>query len=166
MVASQRLGKLVLLGPGRRPGFGRTLRTAIALAVVFSSVPVSPAGQRWNDALPAHAAAGDLDTSFGTQGITTVTFAPASADRAAAMVLQADGKIIVAGVTNAGGSDGFGVARLNHDGSVDSSFGVGGLASTDFGSAEPPWRGRAGPWWRVSPPRAPWTQRLEPPDMC
>ncbi len=49
------------------------------------------------------------------------------------MVLQPNRKIIVAGYTAEDGD--FAVARLNTDGSPDTTFGTGGKATVDFGVA-------------------------------
>ena len=71
---------------------------------------------------------GTLDPTFGIGGITTVTDGT-SASEARAVEIQPDGKIIVAGR----GTQQFSftyhslfVARLNPDGSLDNTFGVGG----------------------------------------
>ncbi|HEY1717675.1 MAG TPA: delta-60 repeat domain-containing protein [Verrucomicrobiae bacterium] len=81
---------------------------------------------------------GDLDTTFGTNSSTEIGFGNTNGFNVArALAVQPDGKIIVAGQadniisTNVGSAD-FGVARLNADGSLDSTFGTGGKASTDF----------------------------------
>src|ERR1044072_8760565 len=70
---------------------------------------------------------GSLDSSFGTAGIvfTTVTGAADSAEKAA---LQPDGKIVVVGY---GGSDQF-AARYLPDGTLDKSFGTGGIFLTSL----------------------------------
>ena len=54
-----------------------------------------------------------------------------SASRAQAVVIQPDGKIVVAGL---GAGYDFGVARYTVRGLLDRTFGDGGLVSTDFGS--------------------------------
>jgi len=74
---------------------------------------------------------GSLDTSFGTGGTVITTFGGTD-DQGFAVVLQKDGKIVVAGRSNAEGFD-FAVARYNTDGSLDVSFGTGGLVITDIG---------------------------------
>jgi len=76
---------------------------------------------------------GSVDTTFGNAGVVTTSFGTAGCF-ASAMVIQADGKIAVAGtnyVDFSSNSD-FAVARYNADGSLDSTFGAGGLVSTDF----------------------------------
>lgn len=69
---------------------------------------------------------GTPDTTFGTGGKVTTNFGGAtdSRDIAEAMVIQADGKIVLAG-----GEDAFLFARYNTNGSLDTSFGIGGRAS-------------------------------------
>ncbi len=76
---------------------------------------------------------GSLDASFGTNGRVTTDF-PGLAAVASAVVVQPDGKIVVAGgafplFTFAGD---FKVARYNPDGSLDASFGAGGIVTTVF----------------------------------
>lgn len=73
------------------------------------------------------AAPGDLDPSFDTDG-KVVTDISAGTDQAAAIAIQSDGKIVAAGVSF---SD-FAVARYKSDGSLDSTFGTGGIATYDF----------------------------------
>lgn len=50
------------------------------------------------------------------------------------MAIQADGKIIVAGAFPIGLR--FGLARYNIDGSLDLTFGRGGIVATDFSSLD------------------------------
>jgi uncharacterized delta-60 repeat protein len=74
-----------------------------------------------------------LDLSFGTGGKVTVDFAGLQ-DQAKAMVLQPDGKILVAGNTYTSlNKNDFAVARFNANGTLDSSFGTGGKVKVDFG---------------------------------
>jgi uncharacterized delta-60 repeat protein len=79
---------------------------------------------------------GNLDTSFGVDGKITTTFGTGY-ERGLAMVLQPDGKIVVAGAVYVDDpnviSPDFGLARFNPDGSLDATFGVGGKVTTDFG---------------------------------
>ena len=78
-----------------------------------------------------------LNPTFGTNGAVTTnitTYPNRSSDNANATVVQPDGKVIVAGVTNLSlGS--FALARYNADGSLDSSFGSGGVVSTSVGTS-------------------------------
>jgi uncharacterized delta-60 repeat protein len=71
---------------------------------------------------------GSLDTTFGGTGKVTGL----SGATAYGVAIQADNKIVVSG--SSGTNSDFIVARLNTDGSLDGSFGSGGLASVDFGA--------------------------------
>ncbi len=85
-------------------------------------------------ALARYNADGSLDTSFGSGGKVT-TGIHTGDDVAYALALAPDGKIVVAGYTDAGstGYD-FALARYNADGSLDTTFGSGGKVTTAFGS--------------------------------
>jgi len=83
----------------------------------------------------AAAQAGHLDPTFGNGGIVTTDFGvQTSSSNVAtpnAVVIQSDGKIVVAGAIP--GSNGFpiaAVARYNTNGSLDASFGSSGIVST------------------------------------
>lgn len=71
-------------------------------------------------------AGGTIDTSFGTAGIATARLISSGEDAAAAMAVQPDGKLILAGASI--GKDGTlaALARYSADGSLDKSFGDGG----------------------------------------
>ncbi len=78
----------------------------------------------------AHAAPGDLDTTFSGDGKVITNISGNGAARAVA--IQADGKIVVAG--EAAGD--FAVMRYHRaNGSLDSSFGGDGIVTTDFGTS-------------------------------
>ena len=83
---------------------------------------------------------GQPDAGFGNGGKTTTDFLSAL-DYANDVVVQADGKIVVAGWINPDISDveryvDFGLARYDAGGILDPSFGSGGLINTDFGSVD------------------------------
>ena len=75
---------------------------------------------------------GALDATFGTGGKVTTDFA-GDTDRAFAVALQTDGRIVAAGETTTGyrGED-FALARYNPNGALDATFGEGGQVTTDF----------------------------------
>ena len=74
---------------------------------------------------------GTLDTSFGTGGTSTVDFG--GNDIANNLARQPDGKLVLVGSTDAVGGGDFAVARLNADGTPDTSFGTAGKQTVDFG---------------------------------
>jgi uncharacterized delta-60 repeat protein len=78
---------------------------------------------------------GTLDTSFSGDGKLTTDFA-GSWDEAESLAIQADGKIVVAGCSSQPGTGyDFALARYNSDGSLDMTFDGDGKLATDFGSA-------------------------------
>ncbi|TBX66115.1 hypothetical protein EZL74_11035 [Flavobacterium silvisoli] len=84
-------------------------------------------------ALNTHSqSAGSLDTSFGNAG-KVITSINSGADKAYGVALQSDGKIVVVGVTTntATGKD-FVCVRYNPNGTLDTSFGTGGIVTTDI----------------------------------
>jgi uncharacterized delta-60 repeat protein len=73
---------------------------------------------------------GDLDPSFGTGGLVTTAIGDIAEVNAVAV--QEDGKIVVAGSSGAQGV--FALARYNPDGSLDATFGTGGILTTRIGN--------------------------------
>ena len=71
---------------------------------------------------------GSLDMTFGDNGVVTTDitgyYMPTS------VVIDADQRIVVAGSEYDVGT----LARYNTDGSLDTTFGVGGIQTTSFGS--------------------------------
>lgn len=72
---------------------------------------------------------GSLDTSFDLDGKLVIDFSGGS-DTAFKVLVQADGKILVCGVSSdikgAKNFQNYEIVRLNSDGSLDTSFGIGG----------------------------------------
>jgi uncharacterized delta-60 repeat protein len=79
---------------------------------------------------------GNLDTTFGTGGKVRTDFGNNDLDIANAAALQPDGKIVAAGTTvfDFGVQQQFALARFNSGGTLDTTFGTGGLVLIDFGS--------------------------------
>ena len=101
--------------------------------LVFQAQPVAQPG-----AITRYNSNGKIDKTFGSAGTTS------SVASASALLLQSDGKIVVAGSLTSklnspsfANNIGFGVVRYAADGVVDTSFGSGGVAVLDFGSNAP-----------------------------
>ncbi|MFN9539180.1 MAG: beta strand repeat-containing protein, partial [Planctomycetota bacterium] len=77
---------------------------------------------------------GSLDTSFGSGGVVTTPIGTGT-DSGRSITLQADGKILVGGLSNNGSNDDFALIRYNVDGSLDTSFGTGGKVTTAVGTS-------------------------------
>ena len=83
---------------------------------------------------------GSLDSTFDGDGKANTDF-NSSDDRAFALVIQGNGKIVVAGqsfvASSLGGNLDFALVRYNADGSLDTTFGGGdGKVTTDLGVGE------------------------------
>lgn len=84
---------------------------------------------------------GQLDTAFGTNGIVITDYfkniVGSSQDRINCINLQNDGKILVGGYAKYYSDYPYAIARYNIDGSLDTSFGLGGktIVNHDFNLA-------------------------------
>lgn len=115
--------------------------TALAVAlqpdgriVAAGGVDAGPIGV--NVALARYNANGSLDPTFGDGG-KVVTDLQSHFQWASAIVIQPDGKLVVSGSTRQLGLyPDFLVARYTASGTLDQSFGRGGIVSTDF---QPGW---------------------------
>jgi uncharacterized delta-60 repeat protein len=84
---------------------------------------------------PVFAADGDLDPTFGNDGVVITDISINNVDQdngLYAIRAQPDGKLIAVGFVVGNSNHNFAVARYNADGSLDSTFGDGGIAITDF----------------------------------
>jgi uncharacterized delta-60 repeat protein len=82
------------------------------------------AGSSWQFQLVRMLPDGELDTTFGTGGIAFFD-AGAGAEQLNKVIVDPDGKIVVAGYSQAAGDEDAIIARLLPDGSPDLSFGGG-----------------------------------------
>lgn len=115
-------------GPGDLdPTFGSGGSTPVP---GFSSLAYSPGDgaiytATTGSTIRRYTSAGVLDTAFGSGGETTVP----NLDQQT-MIVDGSGRILVAG-TPSPGSNAFTIARLNTDGSPDSTFGTAGVTTVD-----------------------------------
>jgi uncharacterized delta-60 repeat protein len=116
-----------------------TLRDEAWAVLVQPDGKVVAAG--WNGnydiALVRYNPDGSLDTSFGGstgKGKVLTSISNGSSDQAFAMSLQADGKLVVAGVTSPRNTrnEDLVLVRYNSDGSLDGTFGTGGKVTQHF----------------------------------
>jgi uncharacterized delta-60 repeat protein len=106
------------------------------VVVTGSFWPVDP--EATDDVLLARfTGAGALDATFGVGGVVT-TDVGAGDDGAAGVVLEPDGRVVVAGnhtATDGSTADAL-LARYDAGGVLDASFGMSGLVIADLGSAQ------------------------------
>jgi uncharacterized delta-60 repeat protein len=90
---------------------------------------------------------GTLDTSFGTNGYAITGFGNSSYDEGSAIEIQNDGKILVAGhssqnyLVSSNYSPDFAVVRYLSDGTLDTTFGINGKFTYNFGTHTVPTSG-------------------------
>jgi uncharacterized delta-60 repeat protein len=77
---------------------------------------------------------GVLDTNFHGRGQVTNMVGP-SDNYADGVALQSNGKIVVGASVTVGNNDRFTALRYNPNGSLDSSYGTGGVVPIDFGTS-------------------------------
>ena len=126
---------------GSQPG---TITTTIGTSAISYSVAVQQDGKIVTAgratiagsnqfALVRYNTDGTIDNTFGIAGVVTTpigTFAQGED-----VVIQQDGKIVVAGYATVAGSSQFVVARYNSDGTLDATFGTGGIVTTAIGTS-------------------------------
>ena len=117
-------------------GSGGRVRTDLGTPVdAASAVAVQPDGKLvaaglsgGNFAVVRYTSNGLVDPAFGVEGVATADFG--ASDQPNAVIIQPDGRIVVAGLS----ADQFALARFNADGTLDTAYGNGGEVTTDFGS--------------------------------
>ena len=107
---------MITIGWGRKAATFRLITTIIIFGIGMAQVGV------------AVAVPGDLDLSFGVDGkvTTDISF---RAEKASGVAIQTDGKIVTVG----SGTGDFTVVRYNQDGTLDPTFGNGGIVLADLG---------------------------------
>jgi len=122
---------------------GASSANAVALQSDGKIVAAGSAGDRF--ALARYNSDGSLDLTFGSAGLVAAQFQPGDPNNyslASSLAIQSDGKIVIAGdsfVRNPALSSyvtdcNVGLARFNSDGTLDPTFGTGGIVISDFGS--------------------------------
>ena len=86
-------------------------------------------------AVVRYLANGMLDTSFGAAGIAKTAIGPGT-DLGFAVAIQSDQRIVVAGTSVVGGKTQFTVVRYQSSGSLDGTFGRGGIVTTEIGASD------------------------------
>lgn len=83
---------------------------------------------------------GTLDATFGTNGVATLDLQLGSDDKAMAIDIQSDGKLVVAGYSDNGSNKDAAVIRLNTNGTLDTAFGTDGKILTNYSTSGQPTR--------------------------
>ncbi len=86
-------------------------------------------------AVVRYTASGMPDSTFGTNGIVTTPIGSGN-DYAGGVAIQPDGTIVVAGSTDNGSDDDIAVLRYTASGTLDPTFGSGGIVTTNISSGD------------------------------
>jgi uncharacterized delta-60 repeat protein len=105
---------------------------ARAVAIQGDGKIVAAGSARADFGLARYNADGSLDATFSGDGKVTTDFGFGFTDRASAVAVQGEGKIVAAGLAEVPGTFEFALARYNADGSLDATFDGDGLVTTDF----------------------------------
>ncbi len=100
------------------------------LVVAGSTSNAMVPGDYGDFAVVRYAPDGSPDPTFGAAGVVITNLG--AYDVALAVLVQPDGKLVVAGEGGKAGDPTFVLARYGADGSLDGSFGSGGLVAVDF----------------------------------
>lgn len=116
-------------------GFGKGDDRAFGVALQPDGkivVAGSHARGTFDFALARFNANGTLDPSFGNNGKVRTSFGAASDDNAVDVVVQSTGRIVAGGATSGGLNLDFALVGYEPDGSLDPTFGTGGMVTTGF----------------------------------
>ena len=118
-------------------GSGNDSATAVAVRPNGKIIVVGSAsnGPNTDFAVARYNPDGSPDTGFSGDGRVTTDFGVGN-DAATAVVVQPDGKILVAGYAAGASNPDFALVRYRSDGSLDTSFSDDGLKRVDFGSSD------------------------------
>jgi uncharacterized delta-60 repeat protein len=114
-------------GKSVTPGIGQAFD-----ATLHNSQIIAVGGVNGDFVVARYNSGGSADTTFGTNGVVTTNLG-STQDQAEGVAVQSDNKIVVAGFTQSAttGRD-FALVRYNANGTLDTSFGTGGIVTTDF----------------------------------
>jgi uncharacterized delta-60 repeat protein len=86
-----------------------------------------------NAVIALFTSSGSLDTSFNTTGYRIFDYG--GNEKATSIIVQSDGKIVAGIYSTNYSANNFILVRCNTDGTLDASFGTGGVVTTDLGAA-------------------------------
>jgi uncharacterized delta-60 repeat protein len=109
--------------------------TAVALQPDGKIVAAGKSFNGSDVAVVRYTANGALDSSFGSGGKVSTPVGTGT-DEGNAVAVQPDGKIVVAGEASNGTNNDVAVVRYKPDGSLDTSFGSGGIVMTPVGASD------------------------------
>jgi uncharacterized delta-60 repeat protein len=131
-------GGIVTTSIGSNNDYANALGIQSDGRIVVAGRSFNTSSNKYDFALVRYNANGTLDTTFGTGGIVTTSIGSGSIyDYAYALGIQpSDGRIVVAGYSYNGSKYNFALVRYNANGTLDTTFGTGGIVTTSIGSSD------------------------------
>jgi uncharacterized delta-60 repeat protein len=118
----------IYAGPGENAASG----VAIQPDGKIVAVGYAPSTSSYDFVVVRYTVSGTLDTTFGTTGVVTTPIGPVN-DYARDVAIQPDGKIVAGGYAHNGSDFDFAVVRYTVSGTLDTTFGSGGVVTTSIG---------------------------------
>ena len=112
--------------------YGYTMLVQPGGKIVVAGESYSGSARGYDFSLARFTATGALDTGFGSGGKVITDMSSGDDDQAWGVALQSDGKIVLAGESSYTSGD-IALARYNTNGSLDTTFGTGGMVTTAIG---------------------------------
>lgn len=118
--------------------YGKSILDSIGNSLV-ESIVLQPDGKilaggfnyyPFNFAIARFLSNGKLDSTFGTNGLTSISFGNELTSLGYSLALQSNGKILLTGNLNLGQNGNIGTIRFNSNGKLDSTFGIDGKIQT------------------------------------
>jgi uncharacterized delta-60 repeat protein len=114
---------------GNNDDWGRSVALQTDGKIVVAGYSFS--GINMDMVIVRYLANGSLDTSFNNDGIVTLDIGSFE-NRAHSVIIQQDGKIVIAGFSENGVSSDYALARFTSNGMLDSTFNSVGIVTTDI----------------------------------
>ncbi len=114
------------------PGYDFATATAVQSDGKILVAGYATTSGNTNFILLRYLANGLMDTAFGDSGTVMTDFG--RNELCMAMIIQPDGKILLAGQATSGSNTDFAVARYKVSGQPDSSFGINGMSTASIGA--------------------------------
>jgi len=129
--ASVKVGSIVQISGTTENNFSNSTTNPL----IYKVTAADSSTQNYSVKVTVSPRSGSLDTTFGTSGKVTTTIGSGNS-QALALGIQSGGKIVAAGrsYNSTGSKNDFALVRYNANGTLDTTFGTGGIVTTSIGT--------------------------------